>query len=237
MNFIYGYCRISRPTQSIERQIRNILKSYPDAAIFQEAYTGTKMERPEWQKLLRRVRSGDTIVFDSVSRMSRNADDGCEAYFDLFNQGVRLKFLKEPYIDTDIYKDQLGDKIALTGSDEDEIFKGLNNYFRTLARRQIRIAFEQAEKEVTDLQQRTAEGIETARRNGKQIGQRPGAKLLTKKSQQAIKIILEYSKSFGGQLDDDNCRKLCGCSRNSYYKYKAAARATAEEEKLHNENQ
>ena len=40
---IYGYCRISRKTQNIERQIRNIQESYPSALIIQEAYTGTKV--------------------------------------------------------------------------------------------------------------------------------------------------------------------------------------------------
>ena len=39
---IYGYCRISTSKQNIERQIRNILKSYPKAEIWQETYTGTK---------------------------------------------------------------------------------------------------------------------------------------------------------------------------------------------------
>ncbi len=39
---IYGYARISRPQQSIQRQIRNIEKLYPKALILQEAYTGTK---------------------------------------------------------------------------------------------------------------------------------------------------------------------------------------------------
>ncbi len=78
---IYGYCRISRKEQSITRQIRNIKKEYPDALIIEEAFTGTKMERPEWMKLHKKVRSGDIIVFDSVSRMSRNADEGVETYF------------------------------------------------------------------------------------------------------------------------------------------------------------
>lgn len=45
---IYGYARISRPQQSIQRQIKNIEKIYPKALILQEAYTGTKMERPKW---------------------------------------------------------------------------------------------------------------------------------------------------------------------------------------------
>ena len=75
MSRIYGYARISRAQQSIDRQIRNIKNMYPQAIILQEAYTGTKIDRPEWNKLFNRVQAGDTIVFDSVSRMSRNADD------------------------------------------------------------------------------------------------------------------------------------------------------------------
>ena len=63
---IYGYCRISTPRQNIDRQIRNIKAEYPDAIIFKESYTGTKLDRPEWSKLMRKVKPGDRIVFDSV---------------------------------------------------------------------------------------------------------------------------------------------------------------------------
>ena len=224
---IYGYCRISTKQQSIERQIRNIKASYPDAVIFQEAYTGTKLDRPEWNKLFKRVKEGDTLVFDSVSRMSRNADEGIKTYFELFDRGVNLVFLKEAYINTDTYADSLKDKIELTGTDEDEIFKGLNNYFRKLAKKQIRIAFEQSQKEVDDLHQRTKEGIETARINGKQIGQKRGAKLTTKKSVEAKAQIEKYSKDFNGTLDDTEVIKLTGLSRNTYYKYKREMRVFA----------
>jgi len=224
---IYGYCRISTKQQSIERQIRNIKASYPDAVIFQEAYTGTKLDRPEWNKLFKRVKEGDTLVFDSVSRMSRNADEGIKTYFELFDRGVNLVFLKEAYINSDTYADSLKDKIELTGTDEDEIFKGLNNYFRKLAKKQIRIAFEQSQKEVDDLHQRTKEGIETARINGKQIGQKRGAKLTTKKSVEAKAQIEKYSKDFNGTLDDTEVIKLTGLSRNTYYKYKREMRVFA----------
>ena len=217
---IYGYARISRPKQSIERQIRNIKTEYPDAIILQEAYTGRKINRPEWNRLYERAESGDTIVFDSVSRMSRNADEGVATYFELFEKGIHLVFLKEHYIDTDIYQENLKDKIELQGTDEDEIFKGLNNYFRKLAEKQIRIAFEQAEKEVEDLRQRTIEGIETARLKGKQIGQTKGKTLEIKKKEPAKEKILKYSKDFGGSLSDIECMKLIGLSRNTYYKYK-----------------
>lgn len=221
MPVIYGYCRISKPKQNIERQVRNIEHEYPQAHIIREAYTGTKIEgRREFEKLLKVVKSGDTIVFDSVSRMSRNADDGIKVYFELFDKGVTLVFLKEHYIDTDVYISNTKDKIELTGTDEDEIFKGLNNYFRKLAEKQIYIAFQQAQKEVDDLQQRTREGIMTARLQGKQIGAAPGVKRPTKKSIEMKKKILEYSRDFRGQLTDVEVMKLLGIAKNSYYKYK-----------------
>ena len=68
---VYGYCRISTSKQSMERQIRNIKLAYPDAVIVKETYTGTKIQgRKEFEKLLKIVSTGDTLVFDSVSRMS-----------------------------------------------------------------------------------------------------------------------------------------------------------------------
>ena len=89
-----------------------------------------------------------------------------------------------------------------------------------LAKEQIKLAFEQAEKEVQDLRQRTKEGIETARLNGKQIGQVKGTKLTTKKSIIAKEQIKKYSKDFNGTLKDTEVMKLIGIARNSYYKYK-----------------
>ena len=217
---IYGYCRISRKEQSIDRQIRNIEKEYPNAIIRQEAFTGTKIDRPEWNKLYKTVKEGDTIVFDSVSRMSRNADEGITAYFELLDKGVKLVFLKEHYIDTEVYAESMKDKIKLQGTDEDEIFKGLNNYFHKLAKKQIRIAFEQAEKEVEDLHQRTKEGIETARLNGKQIGNKAGTKLITKKSIEMKAKIKSLSKDFDGTNNDIEVMAITKLARNTYYKYK-----------------
>ena len=75
MNKEYIYCRISRKTQNIDRQVRNGLAAYPTAIVIKEAYTGTKIDgRKELDKLLKIVKKGDTIIFDSASRMSRNAE-------------------------------------------------------------------------------------------------------------------------------------------------------------------
>lgn len=194
---IYGYCRISTAKQSIERQIRNIKSAYPKAVIIEEVYTRTRIkERKEWQKLYKKVGAGDTIVFDSVSRMSGNVEDGWAAYEELYNRGVSLVFLKEPHINTDTYKKALQNNVELTGDKIDYILKGVNEYLMALAKEQIRLAFEQSEKEVEDLHQRTKEGIETARLNGKQIGRQKGDKLITKKSLAAKEVIRKHSKDF-----------------------------------------
>lgn len=216
----YGYCRISTRQQSIDRQIRNIKKIYNGAIIVTESYTGTTTDRPEWKKLYKKLQTGDTIIFDSVSRMSRNADEGFALYEKLYNNGIELVFLKEPHINTSTYKKALQNNVALTGTNVDYILEGVNKYLMALAKEQIRLAFEQSEKEVEDLHQRTREGIETARLNGKQIGQIKGAKLTTKKSIKSKKKIIEYSKDFNGTLSDADCMKLIGLARNTYYKYK-----------------
>lgn len=226
---IYGYCRISRRTQNIERQVRNISAEYPTAYILTEAFTGTKIKgRVQLDKLLKVVKPGDTIVFDSASRMSRNATEAMELYESLFNNGVDLVFLKEPHINTAVYKKTLENQIkislntgnAATDAFINSILEALNTYTMNLAKEQIRIVFDQAEKEVSDLHERTSEGLVTAKLNGKQVGQPKGSKLTTKKSLQAKEVIRKYSKDFKGSLDDADVIKLAGISRNSFYKYK-----------------
>ena len=222
---MYGYCRISRAEQSIDRQIRNIKSEFPNAVIIQEVFTRTSLNRPEWQRLFAKVKSGDTIIFDSVSRMSGNAEDGYAAYIDLFNRGINLVFLKERYIDTDTYKKAIQNGIALTGTNVDFILEGINKYLLELAREQIKLAFAQSQKEVDDLHQRTKEGIETARLNGKQIGRLGGRTYETKKSKDAKETIRKHCKDFGGSLSDAECISLTGLSRNTFYKYKREIKA------------
>lgn len=217
---IYGYCRISTPKQSIDRQIRNIKEAYPEATIIEEVFTRTTINRKEWNKLMAVIKAGDTIVFDSVSRMSGNEEEGFTAYEALYNKGVNLVFLKERHIDTDVYKQALESNITLTGGSVDYILEGINKYMMAIAKEQIRLAFAQSEKEVSDLHQRTREGLNTARLEGKQIGQKQGAKLTTKKSIKAKEIIKKHSSEFNGSLNDSEVMTLTGLSRNTYYKYK-----------------
>ena len=225
----YGVGRISTRKQNIERQVRNILAKYPNARIIRETYTGTKLEgRKEFENLLKIIKKGDTLIFDSVSRMSRNSEEGCNLYEDLFNKGINLIFLKEGYINTEVYRKALDNQINIvlnTGNKATDelmqtIISALNKYTLALAKEQIKKAFDQAEKEVIDLHTRTSEGILTARLDGKQIGLTKGTKLTTKKEKETKPLIIKYSKDFDGTLSDIECIKLIGISRNSYYLYK-----------------
>ena len=189
----------------------------------------------ELDKILKAVKPGDTIVFDSVSRMSRNADEGIALYEELYNKGIELVFLKEPHINTATYREALQKQIDVTVNTGDTatdtfintIIEALKHFQMDLAKKQIELAFAQAEKEVQDLHQRTAEGIQTARLNGKQIGQRQGAKLNVKKKAPAMEQIKKYSKDFDGTLKDTEVMQLVGLARNTYYKYKNELKAEA----------
>lgn len=230
---IYGYCRISRKSQNIERQVRNILKAYPSAHIVKEVFTGTRIQgRRELDKLLRKLKSGDTVVFDSASRMSRNSSEAMELYEDLFLKNIQLIFLKEPHINTDVYKRALENRIQVslnTGNSATDtlvqnVIEALNQYSIDLAKDQIKIVFDQAQKEVDDLHQRTAEGLVTAKLNGKRIGQPKGSTFETKKSIAAKKDIRKLSSDFNGSLKDIEVIKYIRISRNTYYKYKRELR-------------
>ena len=225
---IYAYCRVSTKHQKIQRQITNITSNYPNATIIREFYTGTVQTRPSWNKLMSIIKKEDTIVFDSVSRMSRNALEGYKDYKTLYELGVNLVFLNEPLINTSVFDSTRNNLLNIDIKTENEavncFFKGnielINNFLMALAEEQIKTAFNQSEKEVSDLHSRISQGIREAKKNGTSIGLPPGTSLTTKKSIDCKTIIQKHSKDFGGSLDDIDVMKLCGCSRNSYYKYK-----------------
>ena len=238
MERVYGYARISTDKQNIERQIFNILQEEPQAIIFQEAYTGTTINRTEFNKMLkiakkdREKKYNVTIIFDEVSRMTRTADEGFALYKELFELGINLKFIKEKHINTEVFAKAKENKIPKTGTNLDIILKAIDEYLLAIAEEQIRIAFEQAEKEVQYLRKRTSEGVRRAQANGKQIGHRQGDKHILKKEKYVKELIVKHSKSFNGTLKDDEVLKIINgtkvkelkkelsVSRNTYYKYK-----------------
>lgn len=160
----YGYARVSTRTQKLERQITNLEQAgvlYKN--IYSEKYTGVKSSesRPQWLRLLKVVKAGDTIIFDSVSRMSRS-EDGLDTYFELVEQGINLEFLKEPQINSAVYGDALTTAQNLQVDNEDldsTVLSGVRDYLILVAKKQIQLAFEQSAKEAQDIRQRVIEGL------------------------------------------------------------------------------
>lgn len=245
-NIIYGYCRVSTQKQSLQRQIDNIISKFPEAVIITEKYTGTKIDRPEWSKLYKKIKQNVkdnkncTVVFDEVSRMSRNADEGFSLYMELFSMGVSLVFLKEPHINTDSYKKAMEGIISVNitsghnAADKmiNTIMNAINEFMQTKVKEDIKLSFERAEEEVILLHKRISDGMKTIQRANeryritgetdkiKQIGGVSGRKLTTKKSIEKKAEILKHSADFEGTLNDIDCMKLTGLSRNTFYKYK-----------------
>lgn len=244
-NITYGYVRISTMKQKLQRQIDNIKAIYPDAIIIDETYTGTTTDRPNWNSLIKRVKkdaktNNIRLVFDEVSRMSRNAEEGYTTYEELFNMGVELEFIKEPYLNTDTVRKALNNRIEVsvnTGSNAtDDLMKSiidaLNKFAMDMVKENIRKAFDTAQAEVDYLHKRTSEGVKAAQRRyemettlgvpheKEQVGRKPGATVTTKKSMEVMESIKKYSKDFDGTLSDIEVMKLVKCARNTYYKCK-----------------
>lgn len=91
---IFGYARVSTDAQSLDRQI-DALNKYGVDELLTEKMTGTKRSRPELDRLIDKMREGDTVVIESLSRLGRSTKD-LLALVELFNErGVVLVSLKE----------------------------------------------------------------------------------------------------------------------------------------------
>lgn len=232
---VIGICRKSRPNQNIERQVRNILAKYPTARIIKITCSGSKViGYKDFEKVIKEVKENKRhrkykLVFDSASRMSRDSEGGCELYEDLFNHNVNIEFLKEPQINTEVFRNTLNNQIELqaqTGNEATDklintVIQALNDYTIALAKEQIKKVFDEAETELKNIHQRTSEGLLTAKLDGKRVGTPKGTKLITKKSKEAKEIMLKHYKIFGsGTLNATDTMKLAGIDKNTFYKYK-----------------
>lgn len=88
----YGYARVSTKGQDLKAQ-RNILEGEGCELVFEEKFTGTKTERPEFNKLLSVLKEGDTLVVTKLDRFARTASKGTELIRELLQRGVKVHVL------------------------------------------------------------------------------------------------------------------------------------------------
>ena len=136
-----GYARVSTEEQNLDRQLDS-LKEARCEKIFQEKITGTKKERPELDKLMEQLRSGDLIIISDLTRLSRSVKDLFSLVDQIEKKGANIKSLKESWMDTSTPQG----KLMFT------IFAGISQFERDL------------------ISQRTLEGLAAARARGRKGG-------------------------------------------------------------------
>ncbi|MEH7236230.1 recombinase family protein [Bacillus sp. JJ1562] len=88
----YGYARVSTIAQDLEVQIQ-ALQAEGCEVIFKEKFTGTKTDRPEFNKVLEALQEGDTLVVTKLDRFARSAVEGIQTVKALFERGVKVHIL------------------------------------------------------------------------------------------------------------------------------------------------
>ena len=161
--------------------------------------------------------------------MSRNGEEGWQLYQDLYNKGIDLVFLSNPHCNTEKYKKAMTDQIKIAGSDSDGILKQcetfINNLLMEIAKKDVILAFEQAQKERDDLSRRTKEGMKASEALGKDGSiskARTGKRYETAKSAEVKAEIRRYSRDFNGEMTDAELLRLMGSkiSKAQYYRIK-----------------
>ncbi|WP_439741162.1 recombinase family protein [Bacillus pseudomycoides] len=190
----FGYVRVSSKDQNEERQIQNMKDlGIEDRDIFIDKESGKNMERENYQMLKRLVRTGDTIVFDSLTRLGRNMNDTLEEFRYYEKHRVNLQFIKEPYIN-----------VNYTGESTNDVIQS------AIQKATLTILSAFAEKERIDIKQRQAEGIALARKQGRRLGRPP------------VEITEEFMDAYkewkSGSITAVGAMKKYGIKRSSFYK-------------------
>lgn len=100
---IYGYARVSTKGQekngnSLEAQ-EKLLKENSVEKIFIDSFTGTKMDRPEFNKLMNVIKDGDTLIVTKLDRFARSVSQASELINNLIDKGVRVNVLNLGILD------------------------------------------------------------------------------------------------------------------------------------------
>lgn len=152
MGKIYGYARISSRDQNTERQI-TALNNFGVEQIFIDQQSGKDFKRPQYKKLLRKLKADDVLVVKSLDRFGRNYTEILEQWHIITkDKGTAIVVIDTPILDTRRDKDIFGTLIA------DLVL-------------QIMSAFAQIELDF--IRQRQAEGIAAAKARGVKFGRQP----------------------------------------------------------------
>jgi DNA invertase Pin-like site-specific DNA recombinase len=191
----FEYVRVSSKDQNEERQIENMkYLGIEDRDIFIDKQSGKNMKRENYQMLKRLARTGDTIIFDSLTRLGRSMNDVLEEFRYYEQQRINLQFIKEPFINVN-YNGESTNDVIQHAVQKAKLFTILSAF---------------AEKERNDIKQRQAEGIALAKKQGKQLGRPP--------IQITEQFIEAYEEWHDGNITAVGAMKKYKIKRSSFYK-------------------
>ena len=187
---VYAYCRVSSAGQKLDRQIDAMLEvNVPRANIFADKQSGSSFDRPEFQKLMNKLRPGDTLVIKSLDRFGRNYTETPHMWHDIIvRKGVSIIVLDDPILN-------LIDPSNLILQLVVSMLFLIRNFFSELERRMIH--------------ERQAQGIRAAKERGVKFG-RP-AKPLPPNFEEAV---ARYSNH---EMSVRQAAAFCGMAPSTFY--------------------
>ena len=151
---IYGYIRVSTREQNEDRQVIALREvDVPEQNIFMDKQSGKDFDRPQYKKLLRKMKKDDLLYIKSIDRLGRNYAEILEQWRMLTkDKGIDIVVMDMPLLDTRRGKDLMGTFLS------DIVLQVLSFV---------------AENERTNIRQRQAEGIAAAKARGVKFGRKP----------------------------------------------------------------
>ena len=188
---IYGYIRVSTREQNEDRQLIALREmAVPEANLFIDKQSGKDFDRPQYQKLLRKLKKDDLLYIKSIDRLGRNYEEILKQWRILTGEtGIDIVVLDMPLLDTRRGKDLMGTFLS------DIVLQVLSFV---------------AENERANIRQRQAEGIAAAKARGVKFG-RPKKQLPV----DFDKIVSEWK---GKKLSPTEVLQRCGMSEATFYR-------------------
>lgn len=195
----FAYIRVSSKDQNEARQLDTMQAQGVDAKnVFIDKASGKDTNRAEYQRMKDKLREGDTVVFDSISRMSRNMDATKKEYAWFIENGISLEFVKEPILNTKV------------DGTQDVMQRAISDIILTLL-----ATF--AEVERNDIRSRQAEGIASAKRRGQRLG-RPTIGYSTLSNEQRVLFDEQYRRWKDGKQTAVQAFTNAGLTKSTFYK-------------------
>ena len=156
MGNLYGYIRVSTRDQNEDRQVLALKElSIPEKNLFIDKQSGKDFERPQYRKMVRKLKKDDLLYIKSIDRLGRNYSEILEQWRILTKEkGIDIVVLDMPLLDTRRGKDLMGTFLS-------DIVLQILSFV--------------AENERANIRQRQAEGIAVAKARGVKFGRPPGA--------------------------------------------------------------